>query len=89
MELKNKPYKRHTITGPLPYANGPVHIGHLAGVYIPADIIGIQVCLLANPEPREIKGIISQGMILMAEDKDGSLRFVAPLGSVWNGGTIN
>ncbi len=31
-------YKRHTITAALPYANGPVHIGHLAGVYIPADI---------------------------------------------------
>ena len=31
-------YKRTTITAALPYANGPVHIGHLAGVYIPADI---------------------------------------------------
>jgi methionyl-tRNA synthetase len=30
--------KRHTITAALPYTNGPVHIGHLAGVYIPADI---------------------------------------------------
>ena len=30
--------KRYTITSALPYANGPVHIGHLAGVYIPADI---------------------------------------------------
>ncbi|MDR2979723.1 MAG: methionine--tRNA ligase [Bacteroidales bacterium] len=30
--------KRHTITSALPYANGPVHIGHLAGVYVPADI---------------------------------------------------
>ena len=33
-----KEYKRHTITAALPYANGPVHIGHLAGVYVPADI---------------------------------------------------
>jgi len=31
-------YKRFTITAALPYANGPVHIGHLAGVYVPADI---------------------------------------------------
>ena len=30
--------QRYTITSALPYANGPVHIGHLAGVYIPADI---------------------------------------------------
>ena len=31
-------FKRYTITSALPYANGPIHIGHLAGVYIPADI---------------------------------------------------
>ncbi len=31
-------YKRHTITAALPYANGPLHLGHIAGVYIPADI---------------------------------------------------
>ena len=31
-------YKRTTVTSALPYANGPVHIGHLAGVYVPADI---------------------------------------------------
>ena len=33
-----KNYKRYLITSALPYANGPVHIGHLAGVYIPSDI---------------------------------------------------
>jgi methionyl-tRNA synthetase len=33
-----KDFKRYTITAALPYANGPVHIGHLAGVYVPADI---------------------------------------------------
>jgi methionyl-tRNA synthetase len=31
-------FKRHTVTAALPYANGPVHIGHLAGCYLPADI---------------------------------------------------
>ena len=36
MEQKN--YKRYTVTSALPYANGGVHIGHLAGVYVPADI---------------------------------------------------
>jgi len=40
--LKNlkeeKRFKRFTVTSALPYANGPIHIGHLAGVYIPADI---------------------------------------------------
>ena len=34
----SKNYKRTTITSALPYANGPIHIGHLAGVYVPADI---------------------------------------------------
>ena len=32
------PFKRYTVTSALPYANGPLHIGHLAGAYIPADI---------------------------------------------------
>ncbi|MGE0091588.1 MAG: class I tRNA ligase family protein, partial [Bacteroidales bacterium] len=31
-------FKRHLVTAALPYANGAVHIGHLAGVYVPADI---------------------------------------------------
>lgn len=34
----NKKFKRTTVTSALPYANGPVHIGHLAGVYVPSDI---------------------------------------------------
>ena len=33
-----KKFKRTTVTSALPYANGPLHIGHLAGVYVPADI---------------------------------------------------
>ncbi|MCK9423323.1 MAG: methionine--tRNA ligase [Bacteroidales bacterium] len=37
MSDQNK-YKRYTVTSALPYANGPIHIGHLAGVYVPADI---------------------------------------------------
>ncbi|KAF0131983.1 MAG: methionyl-tRNA synthetase [Bacteroidetes bacterium] len=38
METKSKQFKRYTVTSALPYANGPIHIGHLAGVYVPADI---------------------------------------------------
>jgi methionyl-tRNA synthetase len=37
-ETNSKSFKRYTVTSALPYANGPIHIGHLAGVYIPADI---------------------------------------------------
>lgn len=36
--MEEKKYKRTLVTSALPYANGPVHIGHLAGVYVPADI---------------------------------------------------
>lgn len=36
--MENKTFKRTTVTSALPYANGEVHIGHLAGVYVPADI---------------------------------------------------
>ncbi|MBQ2131801.1 MAG: class I tRNA ligase family protein, partial [Prevotella sp.] len=36
--MEQKKYKRTTVTAALPYANGGVHIGHLAGVYVPADI---------------------------------------------------
>ena len=38
MESTNKHFKRYMVTTALPYVNGPVHIGHLAGVYVPADI---------------------------------------------------
>lgn len=38
MTAKSKQFKRYTVTSALPYANGPIHIGHLAGVYVPADI---------------------------------------------------
>ena len=36
--MQKKNFKRTTVTAALPYANGGVHIGHLAGVYVPADI---------------------------------------------------
>ena len=36
--IRMKDFKRYLITSALPYANGPLHIGHLAGVYVPADI---------------------------------------------------
>ena len=35
---EKKEFKRYTVTSALPYANGPKHIGHLAGAYIPADV---------------------------------------------------
>lgn len=64
-------------------------VSGIAEHYKPEDIIGKQVCLLANLAPRDIKGIQSQGMILMAENKDGSLAFVSPSALVVNGSTIS
>jgi methionyl-tRNA synthetase len=56
--------------------------------YKPEEIIGIQVCLLANLEPRKLKGIESEGMILMTEDENGKLVFVSPSVSAMNGATV-
>ena len=44
----------------------------------PEDIVGKQVCYLANLAPRKMRGIMSEGMILMAQDSEGNLVFVSP-----------
>jgi methionyl-tRNA synthetase len=54
-------------------------VSGIAEYYKPQDIIGHKVCLLANLAPRKIKGIESQGMILMAENSKGELCFVSPV----------
>ncbi len=56
--------------------------------FSPEEIIGKQVTLLANLAPRKIKGIESNGMILMAEDVDGKLVFVQPSQATTSGSTI-
>jgi methionyl-tRNA synthetase len=53
-------------------------VSGIAEHFTPEEIIGKQVCVLLNLAPRAIRGTESQGMILMAEDADGTLRFVAP-----------
>lgn len=63
-------------------------VSGIAEYYKPEDIIGQQVSLLVNLAPREIKGIVSQGMILMAEDGEGKLTFVAPTAKFDNGSVI-
>lgn len=63
-------------------------VSGIAEYFEPEKIIGKQVCLLANLEPREIKGIVSHGMILMAEDKDGRLEFVSPASAVDPGSMV-
>jgi methionyl-tRNA synthetase len=63
-------------------------VSGIAEYYQPEEIIGQQVSLLMNLAPREIKGIVSQGMILMAEDAQGKLTFVAPTAKFENGSMI-
>jgi methionyl-tRNA synthetase len=63
-------------------------VSGIAEHYEPEAIIGKQVSILVNLEPREIKGILSQGMILMAENAEGKLSFVAPADEMPNGSVI-
>jgi methionyl-tRNA synthetase len=57
--------------------------------FAPEDIIGQQVVVVANLAPRKMRGIESNGMILMAEDKDGKLRFVSPAEAVASGSGVS
>ncbi|MCK9219297.1 MAG: methionine--tRNA ligase [Bacteroidales bacterium] len=63
-------------------------ISGIAKYFKPEEIIGKRVCVLANLSPRKLKGIDSQGMILMAENPDGTLFFVAPPDDAMNGADI-
>ena len=53
-------------------------VSGIAEHYTPEEVIGRQVSVLINLEPKPLKGIVSQGMILMAENADGTLSFVSP-----------
>lgn len=63
-------------------------VSGIAEYYDPAAIVGKQISIVANLEPRMIKGIESKGMILMAEDKNGKLVMVTPIEKVSNGSMI-
>ncbi len=61
---------------------GRTIVSGIAKHYRPEDLIGKQVCFIANFPPRNFKGIESQGMILSAEDADGRLVVIGPTGAV-------
>ena len=63
-------------------------VSGIAKYYEPQDIIGQKVCMLVNLAPRKIKGIESQGMILMAENALGELCFVTPTKDFDNGAMV-
>ncbi len=60
-------------------------VSGIAEHYAPEEIIGKQVSILINLAPRKIRGVESQGMILMAEDNSGKLCFVSPMSTTENG----
>lgn len=63
-------------------------VSGIAEYYTPEEMVGKQVVMLANLEPRKIKGIESKGMILMAQDANGKLVLVQPKESVSNGSEV-
>ena len=63
-------------------------VSGIAEFYKPEDILGKQICILANLKPRTIRGIESHGMILMAKQADGTMRYVTPAELVTNGAQI-
>ena len=53
-------------------------VSGISEYFKPDEIIGKQVCILANLAPRKLRGIVSHGMVLLAEDTQGKLIFVTP-----------
>ena len=63
-------------------------VSGIAESFKPEDIVGQQVTVLCNLAPRKIRGVESQGMILMTDAEDGTLAFVEPQQKVQNGGQV-
>lgn len=63
-------------------------VSGIAGYYEPETLAGKQILIIANLEPRTIKGIESKGMILMAEDSKGKLTLISPVVNTDNGSTV-
>jgi methionyl-tRNA synthetase len=64
-------------------------VSGIAQHYNPEDIVGKTVLYLANLEPRKIRGVVSEGMILMAENAEGELSFMAPEKDFESGAGVN
>ena len=65
-----------------------VIVSGIAEYYSPEDMLGKQICILANLKPRMIRGIESKGMILMAKQPDGKMRLVSPAEGISNGAVV-
>ena len=60
-------------------------VSGIAEYYTPEELVGRQVLVLVNLEPRELKGVLSQGMILMGQDATGKLVLLSPTDKVGSG----
>ena len=67
---------------------GRTIVSGIAKFYNPDDLVGKEVCFIANFAPRKLKGVESQGMILSAEDADGRLVVIGPTGEVRPGSSV-
>lgn len=67
--MEDKKFKRTLVTAALPYANGPVHIGHLAGVYVPADIY-VRYLRLKGEDVKFIGGSDEHGVPITIKAKE-------------------
>ncbi len=67
---------------------GRTIVSGIAKHYAPEDLVGKQVCFVANLAPRKLRGIESQGMILSAEDADGRLVVITPADDVAAGSEV-
>ena len=65
-----------------------VIVSGIAEFYTPEEMVGKQICILANLKPRTIRGIESKGMILMARQGDGKMRFITPQEVLANGAQV-
>ena len=68
---------------------GRTIVSGIAKFYDPADLVGKEVCFIANFTPRKLKGVESQGMILSAQDADGRLVVISPTGEVRPGSSVS
>jgi methionyl-tRNA synthetase len=67
---------------------GRTILSGIAAHYKPEELVGTNVCFIANLAPRTIRGIVSEGMILSAENADGGLAVIRPMREVEAGSGV-
>lgn len=63
-------------------------VSGIAKFYTPEEMVGKKVVMITNLKPAKLRGILSEGMILCAEDADGNLKLLAPEGDIADGSGI-